>query len=88
MLYPRRMIYRESKQQSAALVNRLKIIIPVFTLVIVIGTVGYWLLEDDFGWLDSAYQSVITISTVGFSEVKPLSDASRTFTIVLILLGV
>jgi hypothetical protein len=46
------------------------------------------LLEDDFGWLDSAYQSVITISTVGFSEVKPLSDASRTFTIVLILLGV
>ena len=82
------MIYRESKQQSAALVNRLRIIIPVFALVIVIGTVGYWLLEDDFGWLDSAYQSVITISTVGFSEVKPLSDASRTFTIVLILLGV
>ena len=82
------MIYRESRQQSAALINRLRIIIPVFALVIVIGTVGYWLLEDDYGWLDSAYQSVITISTVGFGEVKPLSDASRTFTIILILLGV
>ena len=56
--------------------------------MIVIGTVGYWLLEDDFGLLDSAYQSVITVSTVGFGEIKPLSDASRTFTIVLILLGV
>jgi hypothetical protein len=43
------MIYRESEQQSAALLNRLRIIIPVFALVIVIGTVGYWLLEDDYG---------------------------------------
>lgn len=57
-------------------------------LVIGTGTIGYLLLEDEFGWIDALYQSVITVSTVGFGEVKELSGASRLFTIVLILLGV
>lgn len=60
----------------------------MFALVIGTGTLGYLLLEDDFGWIDALYQSVITVSTVGFGEVRTLSDASRVFTIVLILLGV
>lgn len=61
---------------------------PVFMLVIGTGTIGYLLLENDFGVVDAFYQSVITVSTVGFGEVQTLSDASRLFTIVLILLGV
>jgi len=68
--------------------RRIRIIVPVFMLVIGTGTIGYLLLENDFGWVDALYQSVITISTVGFGEVKELSAASRIFTIVLILLGV
>ena len=73
---------------SAAILHRLRIIVPVFILVIGIGTGGYRLLEDEFSWLDSVYQSVITISTVGFNEVRPLGDDSRIFTVLLILLGV
>jgi voltage-gated potassium channel len=79
---------RQHTSQSVALLRRLRIIVPVFTLVIGTGTVGYLLLEKDFGWVDALYQSVITVSTVGFGEVRELSDASRIFTIVLILLGV
>ena len=38
--------------------------------------------------LDAFYMSVITISTVGFGEVRPLSPAGRLFTIGLIVTGV
>ena len=79
---------RKHTSQSAALLRRLRIIVPTFILVIGTGTLGYLLLEDEFGLVDALYQSVITVSTVGFGETKPLSDSSRLFTIVLILLGV
>jgi voltage-gated potassium channel len=82
------MMNRKLKSPSAALIGKLRIIVPAFALVIGTGTIGYLLLEEDFGWIDSLYQSVTTVSTVGFGEVRPLGDASRLFTIVLILLGV
>jgi voltage-gated potassium channel len=54
--------------------------------VLVAGTVGYVLLG--FGWLDALYQTVTTVTTVGFREVRTLSTAGKIFTIVLILVGV
>ena len=57
------------------------------TLVLIIGTVGYRMIED-WGWLDSFYMTVITVSTVGITEVHPLSDAGRLFTTLLIFGGV
>jgi voltage-gated potassium channel len=54
--------------------------------VIVFGTVGYTVLG--FSVLDAAYQTVTTVSTVGFREVEPLSDVGQVFTMVLILVGV
>jgi voltage-gated potassium channel len=53
----------------------------------IVGTVGYRLIE---GWsvLDSLYMTVITISTVGFKEVNPLSDSGRLFTIFLVVAGI
>lgn len=56
--------------------------------VTVIGTLGYKWIEDDWSWLDAAYMTVITLATVGFAEVKPLSNEGRLFTIVLILMGI
>lgn len=53
----------------------------------VIGAIGYRLIEG-FPLIDSLYMSVITISTVGFGEVHPLSPAGRIFTMVLIVTGV
>jgi len=54
--------------------------------VIVAGTVGYIILG--FGVLDALYQTVTTVTTVGFREVNPLTAAGQLFTITLILLGV
>lgn len=54
-------------------------------LVLIVGTVGYLILG--FGLLDAAYQTVTTVSTVGFREVEPLSAAGQVFTMALILVG-
>ncbi len=56
-------------------------------MMTVVGAAGYILIEH-MSVLDAFYMSVITISTVGFQEVKPLSPAGRLFTIGLIVTGV
>lgn len=55
--------------------------------VLFIATMGYHFIEK-IGWVDSLYMAVITITTVGFREVKPLSMEGKIFTIFIILLGV
>ncbi len=55
-------------------------------VIIMGGTVGYLILG--FTLLDAAYQTVTTITTVGFRELRPLSTAGKIFTMVLILGGV
>lgn len=66
-----------------------KVYIPLLLFIgsIVFGTVGYVVLAD-FPWLDALYMTAITVSTVGFMEVHPLSDAARVFTIFLILFNI
>ncbi|HET8982930.1 MAG TPA: ion channel, partial [Pedococcus sp.] len=54
--------------------------------VIVFGTIGYTVLG--FTPLEATYQTVTTVATVGYREVRPLSPAGMVFTMVLILLGV
>ena len=58
----------------------------VLGTVMAVGTIGY--LAFGFGALDALYQTVTTVTTVGFREVRPLSDGERVFTMVLILVGV
>lgn len=58
----------------------------VLLAVIVGGTVGYVILG--FSVLDAVYQTVTTVTTVGFREVEPLTGAGKVFTIVLVIVGV
>ncbi len=55
--------------------------------VLVIGVVGYMVISKD-SFIDALYMTVITISTVGFGLVHPLSVEGKIFTIFLILLSV
>jgi voltage-gated potassium channel len=54
--------------------------------VVLIGTLWYWLVEK-WSLAESAYMTAITLSTVGFLEVRPLGDRGRLFTVALILMG-
>lgn len=51
------------------------------------GTAGYMAIEH-MALLDALYMTVITISTVGYAEVKPLGEGGRIFTMGLIVTGV
>ncbi len=66
--------------------RRLPLALALLAGVFVIGTIGYVLLG--FSLLEALYQTVTTVATVGFREVRPLDDAGKVFTIVLILVGV
>ncbi len=66
--------------------HRLRWATIALVAVVVLGSAGYVLLG--FGPLEALYQTITTITTVGFSEVKPLSDVGRVYTMVLILAGV
>jgi voltage-gated potassium channel len=66
---------------------RLSLYLFLFLSVLVGGMVGYHLIE---GWPlnECLYMTVITVSTVGFGEVHPLSHNGRLFTMLLIFFGV
>lgn len=66
--------------------KRLIGICVALAIVIASGVSGYVVIE---GWrpFDAFYMTVITISSVGFMEVRPLSDTGRAFTVLLILCG-
>jgi voltage-gated potassium channel len=66
--------------------RRLGVALVALVAVLALGTVGYVVLG--FSWLDALYQTVTTVSTVGFREVEPLSANGQVFTMVLILVGV
>lgn len=55
-------------------------------IVIGFGTVGYRVIE---GWptLDCFYMTMITLTTIGFGEIYPLSPEGRIFTVLVIFLG-
>lgn len=58
----------------------------VLTGLLMAGTLGYVSLEG-WPWLDALYMNAITLTTIGFGETHPLSDAGRVFTTALIFVG-
>lgn len=65
-------------------IHSLHIAMVLLALLFVVGVGGYILLED-YSFLDALYMTVITTSTVGYGEVKTLSDPGKVFTILLII---
>ena len=66
--------------------RRIAVALAGLVAVTAVGTVGYVVLG--FPPLDALYQTVTTVSTVGFREIQPMSRAGIVFTIVLIVVGV
>lgn len=67
------------------LLRRLRFAVIGIATVMVFGTLGYVL----FGWslLNAIYMTVITVTTVGYREIHPLSTGETIFTIGLVLTG-
>lgn len=65
---------------------QVQIVVSGLLGVLSLGTIGYMVIE---GWniVDALYMTMITITTVGFGEVHPLSDIGRIFTVIVLLLS-
>ncbi len=60
-----------------------------FTILISVGTIGFYVIGgDEWSLIDSFYMTIITMTTVGFGEVHPLSDLGRLWTSFVIVFGV
>lgn len=67
--------------------RRILLALAVIAVLLAFGTAGYAVIEH-MPLVDAIYMTVITITTVGYEEVKPLDTSGRIFTIVLIFTGV
>jgi len=67
--------------------GRFRLPAVLLAFFIAFGTTGYLLIER-WSMLDAFYMTIITISTVGFTEVHPMDTPGRLFTSVLIVGGV
>ena len=67
--------------------THLVIVVILAVFLVGLGTAGYMVIEH-WDVLDSIYMMVITLSTIGYGEVNPVSPAGRIFTLVLIVMGV
>ena len=67
--------------------RRIILITALLVLTMSIGTLGFRLIEN-YPFFDAFYMTLITITTVGYQEIRPLSHAGRVFNSVLIFFGV
>ncbi len=56
-------------------------------VIFVLGTIGFHVIEG-WPWFDCFYMVLITVSTIGYSEVHPLTEAGRIFNVIVIVVGV
>lgn len=66
--------------------GRLRLALGMVAAVFVVGTLGYWAFGMSL--LDAAYQTITTITTVGFRELGDFGPSEKIFTMVLIVIGV
>ena len=69
--------------------NKKKLFFIYFTILLIIGSFGFYLTGGEYwSWIDSIYMTVITLSTVGFTEVHSLSDGGRIWAMFVIIFGI
>ena len=69
--------------------NKKSFILLYFLFLVTFGTIGFYILGgNNWTWVDSIYMTVITLSTVGYGEVHPLTDAGKIWAVLVIIFGV
>lgn len=66
--------------------NKLWLALMLLAIVPMMGTLGFMTVEG-WGMFDALYMTIITMSTIGFGEVHPLSHMGRVFTMLFIVVG-
>ena len=64
--------------------SKIRTAVLAFLLIFIGGVMGFKAFYD-YSWVDALYMTVITITTVGFGEVHPMSASEKIYTSVLII---
>ncbi|HID97263.1 MAG TPA: potassium channel protein [Thermodesulfobacteriaceae bacterium] len=67
--------------------NKLLVMLGLLSVLWLSGIAGYMVLEE-WSFLEAFYMTAISLTTVGYGEIHPLSDQGRIFTAILITSGV
>ncbi len=59
----------------------------LLVLILLFGITGFYITTPDFSFFDALYMTVITLSTVGYTEVEGFSDQGRSFAVAFILVA-
>jgi len=79
-------LYQRLHQVARTLIGKIILLTLIF---MVIGTIGFYLLElPKFTLMQSFYWTVITITTIGFGDIAPLTMGGQALAIVLAFFGV
>jgi voltage-gated potassium channel len=70
-----------------AIAFRLRVFLLVLIAELLAGTFGFARLEG-LPWIDSLYFSVVTVATVGYGDIHPVTTAGKLLAVVLIVTGV
>ncbi len=68
-------------------VKRFRTALLLLAMITTVGTLGYMLIEGA-RLFDAYYMTIITLASVGYSEIIPLSDTGRFFTTILIIFNI
>ncbi|MEW6583014.1 MAG: NAD-binding protein [Actinomycetota bacterium] len=71
---------------TSSVLARFRIPVVLLAIAVVYGVAGYMLI--DYTFVEALYQTAITLTTVGYREVRPLGTGGQLFTISLLLIGV
>ncbi|SKB87334.1 potassium channel family protein [Maribacter arcticus] len=67
--------------------SKIYLALALMLMALTFGVLGYRFIAD-YSWVDAFYMTIITVTTVGFSEVRPMGPEGKIFTIVLIVTSV
>lgn len=56
--------------------------------IVIIGALGFYLIEEQWGILESIYWTIVTITTVGYGDVTPHTELGKIFSIFLMVVGI
>ena len=66
---------------------RLRILLAAFIVVMVLGTIGFMVVEG-ISLADAFYFSIVTIATVGYGDIHPATQGGKILAVLLIVVGV
>ena len=76
-----------SQVVETAVAQRIGIASAILAFIFALGSIGFHIIED-MSLFEGFYMTFITISTIGFSELKSLTPAGRVFTMLIFVLGI